>query len=235
MAYLDDWALIERDHSNSLSGAIEDLEASTLRLPVTGGARADIETVKLAICSAVDVMQAMGSSICALLSRVRFMFFVLLLTSRLSLKENKIKGGCGSKVEEMNCLVSELADVAAQERAKLDECEALLASTAAMQIHLMSVSVQNVYFYYNGYDTVSIHVSDVMTSSMPTLTGSKESSVLNGLLWFMLACTFLSPANCFVLTYLVQVEEYSLRTHLTQLKQTLEEGEHRILAMRMPP
>lgn len=136
MAYLDDWALIERDHSNSLSGAIEDLEASTLRLPVTGGARADIETVKLAICSAVDVMQAMGSSICALLSRV----------------------------EEMNCLVSELADVAAQERAKLDECEALLASTAAMQ-----------------------------------------------------------------------VEEYSLRTHLTQLKQTLEEGEHRILAMRMPP
>ena len=39
MAYLDDWALIERDHSNSLSGAIEDLEASTLRLPVTGGAR----------------------------------------------------------------------------------------------------------------------------------------------------------------------------------------------------
>ena len=42
-----------------------------------------------------------------------------------------------------------------------------------LQIHLMSVSVQNVYFYYNGYDTVSIHVSDVMTSSMPTLTGSK--------------------------------------------------------------
>lgn len=34
----------------------------------------------------------------------------------------------------MNCLVSELADVAAQERAKLDECEALLASTAAMQV-----------------------------------------------------------------------------------------------------
>lgn len=34
----------------------------------------------------------------------------------------------------MNCLVSELADVAAQERAMLDECEALLASTAAMQV-----------------------------------------------------------------------------------------------------
>ena len=35
--------------------------------------------------------------------------------------------------------------------------------------------------------------------------------------------------------WLKQVEEYSLRTHLTQLKQTLEEGEHRILAMRMLP
>lgn len=34
----------------------------------------------------------------------------------------------------MNSLVSELAIVAAQEKAMLDECEALLASTAAMQV-----------------------------------------------------------------------------------------------------
>lgn len=34
----------------------------------------------------------------------------------------------------MNCLVSELADVAALERAMLDECESLLASTAALQV-----------------------------------------------------------------------------------------------------
>ena len=39
MDYLDDWALLERDHITSLAGAVEDLEASTLRLPVTGGAR----------------------------------------------------------------------------------------------------------------------------------------------------------------------------------------------------
>lgn len=38
MTYLDDWALLERDHIHALSGAVEDLEASTLRLPVTGGA-----------------------------------------------------------------------------------------------------------------------------------------------------------------------------------------------------
>lgn len=106
MAYLDDWALLERDHISSLAGAIEALEASTLRLPVTGGARADIYTLKDAICSAVDVMRTMGSSICSLLSRV----------------------------EGMNCLVSELADVAAQEKSVLDECGDLLASTVAMQI-----------------------------------------------------------------------------------------------------
>lgn len=41
---------------------------------------------------------------------------------------------CTLQVEGMNCLVSELADVAAQERAMLDESEALLASTAAMQV-----------------------------------------------------------------------------------------------------
>ena len=38
MTYLDNWALLERDHIDAVSGAVEDLEASTLRLPVTGGA-----------------------------------------------------------------------------------------------------------------------------------------------------------------------------------------------------
>ncbi|XP_010273677.1 PREDICTED: AUGMIN subunit 8 [Nelumbo nucifera] len=113
LAYLNDWALLEGDHLISLSGAIEALEASTLRLPVTGGARADVQTVKNAISSAVDVMQAMGSSICSLLSRV----------------------------EGMNHLVSELSDIAAQERAVLDECEVLLASTAVMQVEENSLRI----------------------------------------------------------------------------------------------
>lgn len=111
MAYLEDWALLERDHSNSLSGAIEDLQASTLRLPVTGGARADIETIKIAVCSAINVMQALGSSLHSLLSRM----------------------------EGLNCLVSELAELAAQEKAMLDDCEALLASTATTQVEEYSL------------------------------------------------------------------------------------------------
>ncbi|CAK8564274.1 unnamed protein product [Lathyrus sativus] len=111
MTYLDDWANLESSHVDALSGAVEDLEANTLRLPLTGGAKADIEHLKVAICSAVDVMQAMGSAIRPLLSRV----------------------------EGMNNLISEVAIVTAQEKAMLDECEALLAFSASMQVEEYSL------------------------------------------------------------------------------------------------
>lgn len=39
MTYLEDWALLDRGYSSSLSGAIEALKASTLRLPVVSGAK----------------------------------------------------------------------------------------------------------------------------------------------------------------------------------------------------
>ncbi|KAJ9166319.1 hypothetical protein P3X46_021093 [Hevea brasiliensis] len=106
MIYLEELALMDQDFSRSLSGAIEALRASTLRLPVVGGARADIQKVKDAICSAVDVMQAMASSICLLLS----------------------------KVGEVNTLVAELANVAAKEHALLDQCKDLLSIILAMQV-----------------------------------------------------------------------------------------------------
>ncbi|KAK7291939.1 hypothetical protein RIF29_07504 [Crotalaria pallida] len=114
MAYLDDWAVCESDHVNALSGAVEDLEANTLRLPVTGGAKVDIEDLKVAICSAVDIMQAMGSAICPFLPRV----------------------------ESMDNLISDVAVVSAQEKAMLDECEALLTSAAAMQVEENSLRTQ---------------------------------------------------------------------------------------------
>lgn len=100
LAYLDEWSGIERDHADSLSQAIRDLQTSILQIPVTGGARVcfsdklleltfirkslvnmisnlqgDIQTIKAAVCSAVDIMQAMGSSICHILSQV---FFIVL-------------------------------------------------------------------------------------------------------------------------------------------------------------
>ncbi|RWR77996.1 QWRF motif-containing protein 2 [Cinnamomum micranthum f. kanehirae] len=103
--YLEEWALLDRDHSSSLSGAIEAMKASTLRLPVIGGARADVQKVKDAVSSAVDVMQALGSSICSLLSRV----------------------------QGTDSLVSELANVAAQEQELLSQCKDLLSTVALLQ------------------------------------------------------------------------------------------------------
>ncbi|PPS03697.1 hypothetical protein GOBAR_AA16963 [Gossypium barbadense] len=106
IGYLKDWVLLERDHIRCLAGAVEDLKATTLHLPVTDGGRADSESLKAAICSVVDVMQAMGSSICSLVP----------------------------KVEGVNNWVSELAAISAQEQNMLDQCEALLASTADLQV-----------------------------------------------------------------------------------------------------
>ncbi|OEL32903.1 hypothetical protein BAE44_0006080 [Dichanthelium oligosanthes] len=69
MSYLEDWSHIEKHHSSALSAAIKALKASTLRLPVVDGAKADVQGVKEAVNSAVDVMHTMTSSICNLLSK----------------------------------------------------------------------------------------------------------------------------------------------------------------------
>ncbi|KAL0387066.1 UNVERIFIED_CONTAM: QWRF motif-containing protein 2 [Sesamum radiatum] len=106
MTLLEDWALLEKDHSTSLLGAIESLKASTLRLPVVGGAIADAQSLKDAIGSAVDVMQAMGSSLCSLLP----------------------------VVEELNSLVTKLAKTAAKERASLEQCTDFISLLAAIQV-----------------------------------------------------------------------------------------------------
>ncbi|KAL9396515.1 hypothetical protein Peur_010768 [Populus x canadensis] len=106
MLCLEELALIDQDYSRSLSGAIEALQASTLRLPIVDGARADVQNLKDAICSAVDVMQAMASSICLLIS----------------------------KVGEVNSLVAELEKLTQKERNRLYQCKDLLSTIAALQV-----------------------------------------------------------------------------------------------------
>ncbi|KAL8040874.1 hypothetical protein ABFX02_10G128600 [Erythranthe guttata] len=114
MNYLNKWASIERCHASSLTCIIEDLQSSTILVPVIGGATVDIKTVKSAVCSAVDVMMEIGSSLCSIIPQV----------------------------EGTNSLASKLADVAANERAMLDECESLLRSTAALQVEEDSLRTQ---------------------------------------------------------------------------------------------
>ncbi|KAJ8762544.1 hypothetical protein K2173_007983 [Erythroxylum novogranatense] len=106
MTYLEELELMDQDYSRSLSGATEALRASTLRLPVVGGARADVHNIKDAICSAVDVMQAMASSI-------RFLSI---------------------KVGDVNSMVAELANATSKERALLGQCKDLLSVVAALQV-----------------------------------------------------------------------------------------------------
>ncbi|KAL2512083.1 QWRF motif-containing protein 2 [Abeliophyllum distichum] len=106
MTFLEDGGSLDKDQSISLLGAIEALKASTLRLPVVGGATADILSLKDAIGSAVDVMQAMTSSICSLLPTV----------------------------EEVNSLTAELAKVTVKERVLLERCRDLIYMLAEMQV-----------------------------------------------------------------------------------------------------
>ncbi|XP_012854373.1 PREDICTED: QWRF motif-containing protein 8-like [Erythranthe guttata] len=80
MNYLNKWASIERCHASSLTCIIEDLQSSTILVPVTGGATVDIKTVKSVVCSAVDVMMEIGSSLCSIIPQLvsfedRFFFF----------------------------------------------------------------------------------------------------------------------------------------------------------------
>ncbi|XP_057545299.1 QWRF motif-containing protein 2-like [Amaranthus tricolor] len=106
IAYLEEWSRLDKDHSSSMQGAIEALKASTLRLPVVGGATADIQRVKEAVASAVDVMHSMATS-----------------TYSLS-----------AKVEEVNSLVAELSKVASKERIMLEKCKEVLSSLDALQV-----------------------------------------------------------------------------------------------------
>ena len=55
MVSLEEWAILERDHVSSLVGAIADLEANTLRLPVTGGTKVYIVTIANTIENTHDI------------------------------------------------------------------------------------------------------------------------------------------------------------------------------------
>ncbi|XP_073125617.1 QWRF motif-containing protein 2-like isoform X3 [Henckelia pumila] len=106
MSSLEDWASMDKDHSFSLVGAIEALKASTLRLPATGGATADIQSLKDAIGSAVEVIHAVTSSIRSL----------------------------QPKVQNVNSLATELAKVTGKERALLEQCTDFISLLADMQV-----------------------------------------------------------------------------------------------------
>ncbi|KAI9109819.1 hypothetical protein K1719_018860 [Acacia pycnantha] len=151
MKYLEDWALLDRGYSSSLSGAIEALKASTLRLPVVGGAKEDVLNVKDAICSAMDVMQAMASSICLL----------------------------SPKVGQVNSLLFEAANLSSKELALLEECKNLLSIIAALQLDAMARNLKSQGFGHS--DCVhSIDLSDCDSDSISDNLVSTNSDIMAG-------------------------------------------------------
>uniref|UniRef100_A0A0E0ITP2 Uncharacterized protein n=1 Tax=Oryza nivara TaxID=4536 RepID=A0A0E0ITP2_ORYNI len=104
MAYLEEWSLLENKYANSLSGTVEALNATVLRLPVSDGAVADFQSVKNAVGSAVDVMQTMRNSMSYLLP----------------------------KLARTNVLVSQLSIITRQEQVLMAQCRELLSTLALM-------------------------------------------------------------------------------------------------------
>ncbi|XP_039139605.1 protein SNOWY COTYLEDON 3-like [Dioscorea cayenensis subsp. rotundata] len=90
MAYLEEWSLMDDEHSSSLTGAIESLKASILRLPVIDGARVDVQVVKNAVGNAINMMEAMSSSMSSLLPKVEGMHNLLTELSKLAALEEDL-------------------------------------------------------------------------------------------------------------------------------------------------
>ncbi|KAL7600996.1 hypothetical protein Lser_V15G21450 [Lactuca serriola] len=113
MAYMDDWASIQREHESALYVTVNDLVTRSVLLPIIGGVnvKVDIKLLKFIVYSSVEVMQATISSIKSTLAKV---------------------GGTRH-------LASELVNVALHERALLDECEIFLASAAPLQVEECSL------------------------------------------------------------------------------------------------
>ncbi|RAL40816.1 unnamed protein product [Cuscuta campestris] len=111
MSYLEKWATIERNYIRSVLRASRDMKSCVLLLPMTGGAKTDIQSLKSAVSSAFVMGQYVESSIYLMLSQL----------------------------EGTSFLASELAGIVAQERALLEEFELLMAPIAEMQVEECSL------------------------------------------------------------------------------------------------
>ncbi|PWA74099.1 hypothetical protein CTI12_AA255120 [Artemisia annua] len=106
MSYLDIWDVTESDHSISLAGATEALKSSSLCLPVLCGAKVDIQSLTDAICSAIDVTQAIETSICSL----------------------------ATEMDHVNSLAYELASAMKVECSLLDQCKDQFSALTLLEV-----------------------------------------------------------------------------------------------------
>ncbi|CAO1939328.1 unnamed protein product [Urochloa humidicola] len=116
MKYLEEWSFLERDYAHSLSGTTQALNATVLRLPVSNGAMADIQGIKNALCTAVDIMHPIRKSTSTLLP----------------------------KLARTKVLVSQLSRVFIQEHILIAQCRDLLSTLASMHVKYGSLQAQRI-------------------------------------------------------------------------------------------
>ncbi|GJU59624.1 putative reverse transcriptase domain-containing protein [Tanacetum coccineum] len=120
MSYLDIWNVTELDYSISLAEAIKALESSSLCLPVLCGAKVDVQSLADAICSAIDVTEAIASSICAL----------------------------AAKMDHVNSLAYELASAMKVECSLLNQCKDQFSGLSLLEMNLASCKkLTNVWYH----------------------------------------------------------------------------------------
>ncbi|KAJ1697479.1 hypothetical protein LUZ63_005991 [Rhynchospora breviuscula] len=112
--YLEEWSEMDGEHASSLAGAIEALKASTLRLPVVGGAKqADIQKLKEVTSAAINTFLLMESSNSFL-----------------------------PKVQQTSSLIHQLGEVVLKEHMLLHQCRDLLSTAVALHVKQCSLQGQ---------------------------------------------------------------------------------------------
>lgn len=113
---LEAWSGLQQEHCLALKGSIQALESAIVRVPVTGGVKVDRLAVKEAMGSAFDVMNSVENSVNYL----------------------------APKAEDTYLLLSELAQVVAQERVLLEECADLVAMASALEMKECSLRAHTI-------------------------------------------------------------------------------------------
>ncbi|BBH00592.1 unknown function family protein DUF566 [Prunus dulcis] len=108
------WFALQGDHSSSLAEATQALSNASFQLPISGNVRVDLQEVKEALNSAVEVMEIID----------------------LQVQRST------AKAEETENLISELARVTGGERALIEECGNMLSKTYTTQVEEWSLRGQ---------------------------------------------------------------------------------------------
>ncbi|KAG8081327.1 hypothetical protein GUJ93_ZPchr0007g4459 [Zizania palustris] len=154
MVCLEEWSLLENKYDDSLSGTVEALNATILRLPVSDGAMAEFPAVRNAVGSAVDVMQAMRNSMANLLL----------------------------KLARTNVLVSQLSRIATQEQALMSQCRELLSTLALMHVKHSSLQGQMIQMSHPEKAKTFLVSSEYSYCSLTEACSCEEKGVA-GMLW----------------------------------------------------